>query len=541
MVDALKQRLKNIFAEGGWSAGVTLVLWLYWGVYSLLVPVAFWDSQTYNLARLEIFSAGGFWGNNLWNTERQISFPWTFDALHLPLLRIGTGAALPSFACFTGLLWIVHRLVRQRYTPRVAWFCCLGLMAMPTMVYQATSTKNDMVVLFALACWLYALLEFKRTRRAVHLVAMATSLGLAAGSKSSGIPLALVAGMISLVSIGRDFRCQHFFAAASVFSILLLGSVEIYINNVLLFGRPLGSQEFIDSHRNLDGARGASANFIRYVLGNATTGAESTRWGQKIATSTANTCREILQKLDLTDAGNRRDFHDADLVFSHSTLEGNADFGPVGTLALLSVFCALIFRQCRDRTTLLLTITALATMALISLTTAWMPWNNRFLLITMAAAVLTLMIMAGNYAPHLIRNGVMIVTIVSALQPLFISFNRKPEHIKTALTKRMVYALKENHHLYEVVSDLEKRIAAGECQQLILHAGVDSWILPFFSLSPLVVHPEPRLTGEVLSNPAYGQSHVLVLGRTLSPESQRQLILIKDYKLADTALYLLSK
>src|SRR5271163_2895101 len=57
-----------------------LGLLAYWAIYTLVVPVTTWDGQTYNVARLLLARYGGFFGNKVWNTEHQDSFPWAFDA-----------------------------------------------------------------------------------------------------------------------------------------------------------------------------------------------------------------------------------------------------------------------------------------------------------------------------------------------------------------------------------------------------------------------------------------------------------------------------
>jgi hypothetical protein len=53
------------------------------------------------------------------NSIDQIVFPWTFDAVHYPFLKIGWGMAAPSFLCFLGLVVMVFYLVSTRWGTNV--------------------------------------------------------------------------------------------------------------------------------------------------------------------------------------------------------------------------------------------------------------------------------------------------------------------------------------------------------------------------------------------------------------------------------------
>ena len=161
-------------------------------------------------------NAGGLFGNELWNDHRQQSFVWAFDAVHYPLLKIGWGVAFPSFLCFVGVLVVVFLISRESRRPlryvrasssneltrpkcskgtshrlieaaerfglsATGWWHCLSLLALPTLVFQATSTKNDVAILFGTLCWYYALLLWRREKRARYLVLMATNVPLIRG------------------------------------------------------------------------------------------------------------------------------------------------------------------------------------------------------------------------------------------------------------------------------------------------------------------------------------------------------------------------
>ena len=163
MVDlALKPKIRAAFFSEETLKALIVSLLVYWGVYALIAPVTNSDSQVYNLARLSIAERAGFWQTTAWNSIRQVIFPWAFDAIHYPFLKIGWGSALPSFVCFFGLLIIIFELVVPKFGSKVGLWSILILLSMPTLMLQATTTKNDLVIAFGVGCWLYSLVRFRR-------------------------------------------------------------------------------------------------------------------------------------------------------------------------------------------------------------------------------------------------------------------------------------------------------------------------------------------------------------------------------------------
>jgi len=71
----------------------------------------------YNLGRLLIAEKPGFWKNPHWFSERQVIFPWAFDAVHYPFVKLGFGEAVPSFLCLVGLLIIVYKILGAATLP----------------------------------------------------------------------------------------------------------------------------------------------------------------------------------------------------------------------------------------------------------------------------------------------------------------------------------------------------------------------------------------------------------------------------------------
>src|SRR5262245_23643292 len=140
------------------SASVLTLLVPYWLAWSWLAPVTNADAQIYHLARLWVFEADGVFFNHSYTAIPQLIMPWSFDAVHYPFLWLGHGYALPSFLSLLGMMMLAWSWAREGGgTAADGLRACLGFLAMPTVVMQATTTKNDLILAFCLFCWIEAL------------------------------------------------------------------------------------------------------------------------------------------------------------------------------------------------------------------------------------------------------------------------------------------------------------------------------------------------------------------------------------------------
>ena len=80
-----------------------------------------------------------------------------------PESRVGIWTS--ELSRFLGLLLIVHQLVTPRYGKHAALWSILTLLSMPTLMLQATTTKNDLIIVFGVG-WIYSLVRFQRNRNA---------------------------------------------------------------------------------------------------------------------------------------------------------------------------------------------------------------------------------------------------------------------------------------------------------------------------------------------------------------------------------------
>jgi hypothetical protein len=534
----IRAQLRRLGLAGLLVSIVTVSVWLFWLGFSVVTPVTVFDANTYNLARIPLALRGGLFGNPFWNTERQVCLPWTFDAVHLPCLGLGFGTALPSFACFTGVLLITFRLVSARRGARAGWWCCFGLLALPTLVYQATSSKNDVPVVFAVATWYYALELFRAKKQRRYLGFMALSLAFAAGSKSSGLPIAAVLGVYSLWTLRRSTRSCSVFLYASVAGLFLWGSTEIYANNFQMYGHPLGPDTFVRSLTNRDGVHGALANFIRYFFGITNVAVDSLNPHHPIITWLEQTCRQTLNALGLVNTGYAAGYNDSALRFLKDGWEASSDFGPLGAAALWFALGAAIVRRPRDGLWQLAAL-SIASLALVCATTGWMPWNNRFLMIPVCLATIALVLAIIELQRPWAVGGLCLLMGFSALVAPCYSLNKNPAGFWAAVMHRRTFTFLERPTMREVVNDLTARAKSGQVRGLALCAGGDSWILPVFAIAGLEVSPTPRMDLAADFRANGGERYVLMLNRQPPPSTLARLRLVRSYAEPDSALYAL--
>ena len=520
-----------------------LGLLLYWFLFALVAPVTIYDAHVYNVSRLLVIRKGGFFGDHVWNLPAQICYPWSFDAVHYPFLFLGTGFDLPSFACLLGILVVVHQLVSRRYGTRIAWWCDLAVISMPTVVYQATSTKNDLVGVFAVAVWFYSLCRWREERRRIYLPWMALALAFNAGTKLSGGPVTAVLSLYSLWCLRSLPRRQIFeFIGALAGCFLLFGSAETYLNNYLLFKAPFGPPEYIRFHSNIDGVAGGVGNFVRYFFGTMNVGVDAANPQSPVPGWLADAGRGTLHFLGLNNVGYRRDFNDTTFSVLKTGLEAASDYGPVGALALIAALGSVFARAPRDPMWKL-SAAGLAAMALTCVTVGWMPWNNRFLLLPFILFGMAFTLWLLREGPHVRGRRVFLGTLLlysAIIYPLH-SYNRKPSDLLLAWTHREQLELSERPGMTEIVDDLKAKAEANPAEPLLLIAGVDSWTYDILKIDHLNVLPTPTLDPATLARAASRTGSprlwVLALNHPVDPSLTPELRPVNSYAENDTFLY----
>jgi hypothetical protein len=500
----------------------------YWGLLALVLPISNVDSHVYNLGRLAIAENAGFWQKTAWNSPRQVVFPWTFDAIHYPFLKMGWGTSLPSFLSFLGLLVIIFDLVSRRWGSNVALWSVLSLLAMPTILIQATTTKNDIAVVFGVGCWLYSLVRFQAKRSKFFILSAALSLGFAAGSKTHAVPVCAVLTMVTVWLWRREQQTLLVFAGFYLPGIVLFGSVETYVLSWQIYHRPLGPAEFLHDQRNRDGLRGMLANFIRYYLGNISFGIDGYANQSGLAKFLEGKGRKILHYLHLNNVGYAfpQIFNDRNLDLTKKGDEYYSDYGLVGFVALLT--SSVYFWRPRLRNILWVMVTSgFAALALNSFMVGWMPWNGRFLCLSFVLfGVATSIIIFGDLRRGFwFRQLFGVLVIWSAFTLTFLCVDRRPIDLAKALYAREALTLDQRPAIQQVYDDVHALRKTGTGRWFLV-AGNNSYILPFLMMpkEPWILTPKWEQLSKFSKPEKPAPSFVLVLNTPLPAALPAEII-----------------
>jgi hypothetical protein len=473
----------SVFTDQSLRAILVAVV-AYWGVLAVVLPVSNIDSNIYNLGRLAVAENAGFWQTRAWNDPRQVVFPWTFDAVHYPFLKIGWGSALPSFLSFLGLVVIVFNLVSRRWGSNVGLWSVLSLLAMPTVMVQATTTKNDLPIVFGVGCWVYSLVRFKRSQSKFFVFTAALSLAFTAGSKTYAVPICAFLTVVTVWIWRKEVRTLLVFAGFYLPCIVLFGSIETYALSWQMYHRPLGPAYFVRLQRNNDGLRGLSANFIRYYLQNVSFGIDGNANQSGLARFLENRCRKILHFFHLNNVGYAESpvFNDSNLDLTKAAGEYYSDFGLIGFAALLtsSVY---IWRPTFRNPCWTVIASGFATLTLISFIVGWMPWNVRYLCLSFVLfGVATATIVFGELKQAFWFRQVFGVLIIwSAFTLPFLCIDRRPVDLGRVFYDREDVRFDQRAYVRQVYDDviaLRRKVKG----KWFLIAGQDSFVLPFLAL-----------------------------------------------------------
>jgi 4-amino-4-deoxy-L-arabinose transferase-like glycosyltransferase len=479
---------------GRFARAVFWAGFVYWAIYALLAPVTTIDSQMYNLARLELAARGGFFDSDYFTSVFHVIFPWAYDAVHFPFLRLGWGCALPGFLCLSGTLFVVFRLMRERCGPDAAWVAAASLLALPCLVYQGSSTKNDIPILFCGAVWAYARWRRQREGKEVHLVWMVLAIGFMAGAKTTGVLYGFVLALITLWEIRASRRLVLQVTGGLVAALVLFGSVETYVESARIYGDPLGPPPLRHRLSNRDGVRGALANQVRHLAAGVYVGPTDFSEGQASAWAVSGAARKFLNTIGLTDAGIEPRYPDRLLFFSQSGMEELSGFGPVGMFGCLSMLAALFYWRPQSRWWQLSMI-GFVGIGIVSATLAYHPWMNRYLIAWYTLATLGFVCALWETDGVWVRRaqwafgGIIAAWVVAT--PL-LSFNRGPAAIVAAIRDRERLETSAD----PVIGRLRERLRAWRTQapaaRVFLVATDESVILPVLTddkIAAIVVTP----------------------------------------------------
>ncbi|MFB2934116.1 glycosyltransferase family 39 protein [Aerosakkonemataceae cyanobacterium BLCC-F154] len=331
---------------------------------------------------------GGVW---------QSIFPVGSDILHHIFLRFYNdyGIGIFSFLSYLSIAFGTYALARRYTSPETSLLSSIVIISLPELVYQATSTKNDIVVsALAIFCFLtvHRLLEQVNFKDLVILIlALFWGISVKTTWLAFLLPFSLFCGILLLRKYPVKFWVQvisHHWKQGVIFvvPVLIFSQFWLFIHNYYVWGTWSGMPEYNALSKQVDGLKGAIANLVRYLLQSMDVLEPGNIIVRRLI---AISFTELLQKIYNTflypifgDAATNERLGPFQLSWwSH---EDMAWFGPLGFLLVIP---AILYSVIKGRKFLRASgLTLLGYIFILSYALAWNPFHNRYVSVFFVAS-----------------------------------------------------------------------------------------------------------------------------------------------------------
>ena len=386
---------------------------VYLFVLGWLIPPSNPDSLRYHLLRVLLYQQNNspFLDVVTPHQAHRAVFPIGSDILFHSFLRFYTdyGLAFFSFLSYIGIGAALYSIGCSVASRRVAMTTVFITLSLPLVVYQASSTKNDIVIAFvAIVCFLAAARLYNNPSAPdLLLLIVASVYGISVKTLFLGFlgPFGLCFGFILLrrypLSVWQPMILEH----RQLFGVLLipllvLSQVWLFLYNLNTTGSISGPAEFVQAHSNLDGLVGASANSVRYFLQSLDILKVVDLTIDKLLGSSTNDWLFALYTQlfypVFGDVGTNSTFQ-----ISTSISEGKSWFGPLSFLLFYPAVGYALFRGGAFVRAVALSVLGYG--AMVAWQLPWMPWNNRFFSLWFVVAAVCLAFLLQQKADSMQR------------------------------------------------------------------------------------------------------------------------------------------
>ncbi len=391
---------------------VLAIALFYLFLQAYLLPPSSWDSLTYHLPRVLLWEQNRSLFLETYAISPQAAFPVGSDILYHLFLRfhLDYGLGLFSWLSYIVILWGTYGLARPRVSQTIAITTAIVFVCLPEIVYQATGTKNDIIVAaVALGSILWG-------DRWLHLPAFESLVGLGltlcfgVAVKTSFVLFAFFFVLVWLALVIQkgltmtliESLLRHWRAVLlCLFPALVLLQVWLFAYNHQQFGAWLGPPIFALKNQNNDGLLGAIANLTRY-------GFQSIHlldplnqlWKSSFGASLTDGLQLIYDSLLLPlwgTAGFSKLAPDT-LTLLWQPQEDHSWFGPI---SVFLVFPAVGWCLARGRgMARAMAIVAIAVIFAICYKVGWSPWKGRFFTPVLVCMGLSVALFLQRYQPN---------------------------------------------------------------------------------------------------------------------------------------------
>lgn len=225
-----------------WFCGPLLALAGLLALGSVLTPAdaSEWDSLAYHLAVPKLWLEAG----QMYSVPfiHHSNFPFAIDNLFLLGLQWGgqTGAKAFIFAMASLGILTIFGFARQRYGGAAGWWSALTFATMPVVLWLTGTAYIDVPNALCAGIGILLVAQFAESKDKRLVVLAGLCLGLAAGSKYTGLQTILAVSLV-VVAVGAYRRQVLVYGRAA----LVLGAVSIavaspwYLRNIVWTGNPV--------------------------------------------------------------------------------------------------------------------------------------------------------------------------------------------------------------------------------------------------------------------------------------------------------------
>lgn len=459
-----------------------------------------WDSMTYHLTRVMHWQQDRSLDFYATNIQRQLHLTpgAEYGTLHLHLLSGGDRLDnLPQWLAFIGSLLVVSlTAARLGATARGQALAALFCTTLPMAILQSTSTQNDLVVAYWLAC-LAALVADAALRGWPWMLAQGAALGLATLTKATAFVFALP--FLVWLAVRLRAHIARLAAVAVVCGLLLIGvNGGQFARNYDLYGAPFGPGGEGDRHeiKYLNGYF-SGPEVASNVLRNTTL---------QVSTPASGMNHLIERTVGAVHRGLGIDPSDPQTTYGTTQFSvrqasnGEDTAGNPLHFALLAVVAVVVvaFRRYRRSPLLPYLLCLVAGFLLFSTLLRWQPWNSRLMLpLFVLASPVAGSVLGG--LPRRLPAAALAIGLTLAATPWLVANRSRPLVASAVLqTSPSILATSRTDQYFAKRPELEgpyrsaaALIAARGARRVGLISHEDAWEYPLWVLLGSGWRPTP--------------------------------------------------
>ncbi|BDM82185.1 ArnT family glycosyltransferase [Acaryochloris marina] len=422
----IPQRIIVVGREAPVTVTVLAIALLYLLLQAVLLPPSSWDALTYHLPRVLLWEQNRSLFLRDFIITPQAAFPVGSDILSHLFLRFGTdyGLGLFSWLSYLTILLATYGLARPRVNRHIALTTALVIASLPEVVYQATATKNDIILAaVAIACVVWAD-RWLQSRSFESLLGLGLTLCFGVAVKTTFVLFAFFFGLtwLSLViqqgrlSLLVQSSMRHWrWIGGSLVPAVILSQAWLFWDNYRQFGGFLGPAKFAIANRNNDGLVGGIANLIRYSFQSIhLLQPVDILWKKGMGWSLTDGLQHLYNTLFepiLGVAGRSQLALSTPFVILWDMKEDTSWFGPLGIFLVVPamVWCAVK----GQRLPRIMAFVSIALILALCYAMGWSPWKSRFFILVAAMSGLCVAMLLQRLQPRpWMLNGLRMLSLV---------------------------------------------------------------------------------------------------------------------------------